>query len=135
MGAGELSLAILENHLRELRRRPLTQEIMRWELAERSELTDALARAREEEGLDLLALEPLKRPPHPDMDLPAVGAILHAGITYLVLRAKTADAYLGLDLGPEGDWGRVERALTDLIESYFSRPRDSARETENGVES
>lgn len=127
---GELSLAILKNHLRSLREKPLTQEIMRWELAERNELTDALARAREEEGLDLLALEPLKNPPRPDMDIPAVAAILHAGLTYLVLRAKTADAYLGLDLSPHGDWDRVEKALTDLVRSYFNRPVSRGLETE-----
>lgn len=124
--------AILTGHLRELRRRPLTQEIMRWELSVRNELTDELAAAREAtadsfveswgDGRDRAALA----------DLMAVGAIIHAGISFLVLRAKTADVYMGVDLTSEEGWERVERAIGQLVEGYFSR---SARARDNEEES
>lgn len=121
---------ILRNHVRQLRSRPVTQEIMRWELLERNEMTDQLARAREETTghyLDLVRLnggEPQTR------DLLAVAAVLYAGLTYLVLRAKTADVYMGVDLDSEDGWQRLEKAADDLVTAYFGNLPGMAREEE-----
>jgi AcrR family transcriptional regulator len=101
---------------RALRSRPLTQEIMRWELLERNELTDALARHREEQGARLFDLFEGGR----DVDIRAVGSLLAAGQTYLVLRSKTADVYNGLNLNSEEDWSRLERAASFLLDAAFT---------------
>ena len=103
---------------RALRKRQLTQEIMRWELLERNELTDALARHREDQGNQLIG--PLEVPGGPDIR--AIGSILSAGQTYLILRAKTADVYNGLDLTSEEGWARIERAISFLVDSALSAP-------------
>lgn len=103
---------------RALRKRQLTQEIMRWELLERNELTDALARHREEQGNQLIG--PLEQPGGPDIR--AIGSILSAGQMYLILRAKTADVYNGLDLKSEEGWARIERAISFLVDSALSSP-------------
>ncbi|MBI5086119.1 MAG: TetR/AcrR family transcriptional regulator [Acidobacteria bacterium] len=97
--------------LRWLREHPLTLEIMRWELLERNELTRALARRREEFAARLMCTFH----PEPDIDLAALGAVLAAGSTYLLLRARTSDAYNGLHLDSEQDWRRLEAALDALI--------------------
>jgi hypothetical protein len=102
---------------RALRRRPLTQEIMRWELLERNELTYALARHREEQGSRLF--QQIEESDESAVDIRAVGSLLAAGLTYLILRSKTADVYNGLRLGSEEDWSRIERAAGFLVETAF----------------
>ena len=101
---------------RSLRKQPLTQEIMRWELLERNELTDALARSREDQGLALF--DALDR--QDDLDLRALGSLLAAGQTYLILRSKTVDVYNGLHLNSEEDWARIERATSFLVDAAFA---------------
>lgn len=106
-------VAVLKAHLHGLRRRPITQELMRWELLERNQLTDELAKFREQQGKSLLRLLSSRRK-REEPDWVALGALLHAGITYLVLRSKTADVYMGLELKSESDWLRLERAIEAL---------------------
>jgi AcrR family transcriptional regulator len=108
---------------RALRRRPLTQEIMRWELLERNELTDALARHREEEGSKLFQYFEESE----NIDIRAIGSLLAAGETYLILRSKTADVYNGLSLNSEEDWSRIERAASLLMDAAFAIHSRSCR--------
>jgi AcrR family transcriptional regulator len=121
----ELSTTILTNHLRSLRRLPIAQDIMRWELLQKNELTEELANRREQEGMELLRLLPFD-PDNPDMDAPAVGALIHAGISYLILRSKTAGSYLGVNLHSEEGWQRLEKAIQSLLKAYFMHCRQDA---------
>jgi AcrR family transcriptional regulator len=115
----ELAANLLIQFGRALRRRPVTQEIMRWELLEKNELTDALARYREEQALTLLQqFRELG-----DADVQAISAVIGAGLTYLILRAKTAADYNGLDLRKERDWKRIENAIKLVIERIADRER------------
>jgi AcrR family transcriptional regulator len=107
----ELASALLIEFERALRRRPLTQEIMRWELMERNELTDTLARYREEESaktLQLLSGVGM-------VDVAAIASLLAAGHTYLILRKKTVGVYNGLQLDEGRDWERLEDATRTLV--------------------
>lgn len=101
---------------RALRRRPLTQEIMRWELLEQNELTEALARHRERQSAKLFQgfgdLE--------GIDVPAIASLLAAGQTYLILRSKTVNIYNGIALRSEADWERIERAASALVDAAFA---------------
>jgi len=124
----DLSTLVLKGYLRELRKRVTTQEILRWELVQRNELTDELAAVREAQGLEILDLLPAAGTSSAPRDLGAVGALLHAGVMYLVLRAKTADTYMGVDLHTEEGWSRIERAIDELVETTF-------REAETGKRS
>jgi AcrR family transcriptional regulator len=102
---------------RALRKRALTQEIMRWELLERNELTDALAESREAQSATLFdGLDERE-----DIDLRAIGSLLAAGQTYLILRSKTVDVYNGLQLNSEEDWSRIERAVSFLVDAAFQK--------------
>ncbi len=118
--AADLLIEILRGHLGELRNRPTVQEIMRWELNERNALTATLAREREQRGLELLSSLPFDPSDEPDLDLAAVSAIVYAGLTHIVLRAKTTDHYVGLDLASDEGWERLSAAVEPLIRGVFA---------------
>jgi len=111
----DLAASLLIEFGRALRRRPITQEIMRWEMLENNELTDALAHYREQESMKLLSLFRDKG----SIDVRAIAALLGAGQTYLLLRAKTADVYNGLVLTKDKDWKQVEKAIGLLVGLAF----------------
>ncbi len=117
MTANERAKLLVVAFGRALRRRPLTQEIMRWELQERNELTETLARHREEQSAKLF--EDFAGPK--DIDIRALASLLAAGQTYLILRSKTADVYNGLSLNSEEDWSRIERAASSVVDAAFAK--------------
>ena len=118
MDDSQIAISLLLGHLRELTARPITQDIMRRELMEKDELTDALAEARESTTEELMTL--FSEQSRAQGDLAAVGAVIHAGISYLVLRAKTADVYMGVALDTDEGRARIEQAVRDLIGAYFA---------------
>ncbi len=116
------------NHLRALRSRKITQEIMRWELIKRNSLTDELAMSRERQGMALLESAMAEAGLPEGFDIAAPAALIHAGITYLILRSKTADVYMGLDLKSDEDWTRIEEAAARLVNvMYEEAGRESRR--------
>jgi AcrR family transcriptional regulator len=120
--AAELSIAIMRNHMQALRDMPVTQDIMREELIEANELTDKLARSRERQGIRLL--ESMKDAVDAEWDVPAFGALLHAGISYLILRSKTASDYMGIDLRTEDGWRRLCDAIEPAVRGYWKWHRE-----------
>ena len=113
--SAEAAKAIILGFGHALRRRPITKEIMRWELQEKNQLTDALAKERERQSQQWLALAPNLH----DVDLAAVASILVAGQVFLTLRAKTADTYNGINLDSESGWKRIEDAVALLSDLFF----------------
>jgi len=111
----EVAKAIMVGFGRAIRRRPITQELMRWELQERNELTDALAAEREHQSQRWFALAPDTH----GADLVAVASILAAGQVFLTLRSKTADAYNGISLRSKDGWKRIEDAVGLLSDLFF----------------
>jgi AcrR family transcriptional regulator len=112
--------AVLKGLLRGLRARPMTQEVLRWELAAPNDLTERLADVREEQGLRVLAsvIGPGQhRSAH--RDTAAVAALLSAGLTYLVLRSKSAPRWLGVALDERG-FARIERAIEQIVRRVLS---------------
>jgi AcrR family transcriptional regulator len=127
LNAVELASKLLIEFGRALRRRPITQEIMRWELLERNELTDALALYREEQGMKLIRMVKESQ----GLDLQALGSLLSAGQTYLILRAKTANVYNGLRLDKDPDWKRIEKSVAHLVQLAFGHAPGSKRQQTN----
>jgi hypothetical protein len=105
--------------MRELRKRPATLEILRWELIERNELTDELHRSREARGWELFNLLAKDLHPPEEMDIAAMAALAISGVTYLAVRAKTADTFQGVDLHTEEGWKRFEKAVDIMVNAYF----------------
>lgn len=119
LDAGERLFRMLAGQIEALRSQPEVQEIRRQELMERSELTDQLADEREQASLDFVRN---LRPPS-DVDVPAVAGVLLAGAIFLVLRAKTARSFFGIDLHSAEGWGRIEKALEFMIQRSFGTPK------------
>jgi AcrR family transcriptional regulator len=135
----EMAKVMILGFGRALRRRAITKEMLRWELQERNELTDTLAKERERQSLQWLGLAPDLR----GADLPAVASILVAGQVYLTLRAKTSDTYNGIDLHSQNGWKRIEDAVALLSDLFFQHamaaqpkaPRDVAQDPVKEVRS
>ncbi|MBN1294022.1 MAG: helix-turn-helix transcriptional regulator [Candidatus Latescibacteria bacterium] len=113
----EISKNFIRHYCNMLRKRPVTREILRWELIERNELTDSLAETREKQGLQVIALFDN----YTEIDFPVVASVITAGITYLSLRAKTANVYSGIDITSDKGWERIEQGLVSLIDKMFPK--------------
>lgn len=108
-----------------LARRPVTLELMRWELLDRNELTDVLAKHREDLGLEMLAALDAPR----DTDVVAIASLLAMAQTYLLLRTKTADSYNGIRLDTLEGQARFSNAMDHLVDLVFGDARRPARDT------
>ncbi|KAB8334238.1 TetR/AcrR family transcriptional regulator [Scytonema tolypothrichoides VB-61278] len=107
---------LLTRFLDDLQKRPITQEIMRWELLEGNELTHELAMVRDRVAIESLEFLQQKCSFPPDKDIPAISAVLIAGIVYLVLRTKVSNTFLGIDFSSPTGWQRIEGAIASLIQ-------------------
>jgi len=106
--------ALLE-YARWLRRHPYALALFRWELLESNHLTTALAACREDFARSLLARLPVKAA----IDLPALAAILAAGVTLLALRTGDESTFCGVPIEHESGWRRIEDALSLLVDSVI----------------
>ncbi len=106
---------ILIEFLHGLQQRPLTQEIILWELLERNELTDQLNLARKKVSSAVIEAIEKKGGLPPDTDIAAISAIVAAGIAYLVLRSRNIDEFVGIDLNSSEGWERIENAIALII--------------------
>ncbi|THB80709.1 MAG: TetR/AcrR family transcriptional regulator [Desulfobacteraceae bacterium] len=119
--------AMGKNFIRALRQRPVTCEIMVWEMSERNELTEELEAVRESsmvEFFNMFLAGPLeKKNEVPDSqilsadDLQAIVMLMGAAISYLVLRSRSIALYGGLDLSSDSGWQRIEQAMAKMIEA------------------
>ena len=108
---------LLVRFLRDLQQRSITQEILRWELMEGNELTQDLAQVRDRVAIDSLKFLNQKCAFPPDKDIPAISAVLIAGIVYLVLRTKVSPTFLGIDFSSPLGWQRIEAAILSLVQA------------------
>lgn len=108
---------LLVRFLHDLQQRVITQEILRWELLEGNELTQELAQVRDRMAIDSLKFLSQKHPFPSDKDIPAVSAVLIAGIVYLVLRSKVSPTFLGIDFSSTSGWQRIEAAISSLVQA------------------
>ncbi len=91
------------------------QEILRWEVVNKNEITDALAAERENQSIWLLnQIEKVIE--SEETDMPALTAILAGGISYLILRAKHASLVNGIDIKTEEGWRRIEKTLSQIVD-------------------
>lgn len=113
------SVALLKGYLRELRKNPAAQEILKEELIRRDGLACETAESREIQGKELIESLSIDTSVTDVMDLTAVGALLSAGMTYLLLRSSTTGKYLGMDLNSEKEWDRIEKTMEYIVNAVF----------------
>lgn len=123
--AGWAALA-MARHTGAIRSRPITQEILVWELIEANPLTDALAIVREERVAELLRRVASKVGAPPDVSVRALVALFGAAATYLVLRTRTYSHYVGFDLREDESWAQFARTIAESIRA-LAPPADPNR--------
>jgi len=106
------------NFLRGIQQRPLTQEVMAWEMVQRNDLTEELEIIRETR---MLRFAELFLPAEgARVDLMAIMAIFGAGISYLICRSRKIRWYNGIDLDNENGWQRIEAAVGQMVKGIMT---------------
>lgn len=118
---GDRAVAFLQAFAREVRAHPEALEVMRWELVEENALTRRMAEVREAAGLEDLRALALPAAQAEAVDVPAVAAVLTAGLLHLALRARSAPAWLGVPLRTDDGWKRLEAAAGTLARRALNR--------------
>lgn len=104
---------VVGSYVHHLRIRPLTREILAWELIERNEVTARLEDVRERRGLALMGALAAGLPA--SVDLPAVSAILAGGVHYLLVRSRRIRVFNGIDLRTDEGWSRLTVAARAML--------------------
>lgn len=103
---GWLELA-MRRHVAWLKERPVTLEIMAWEMVERNELTMALSAVREARGMEAMERVARRFVLPPGLDLAALVALFAAATNYLLVRSRGIRHFQGLDLRRDDGWERL----------------------------
>ncbi len=103
--------SLLQKHIQEIQNRPLSQEIMAWELSDHNQLTIALARTRAERGM-LLVKEIRSLFNNPTIDIGGILGIFGASVNYLIIRTR----HLPQEKAKE-EWWRFEQSLANLLKN------------------
>lgn len=105
------------NFLRGIRKRPLTLEVMAWEMVQRNDLTEELEIIRETRMLRFA--EMFIPTEGARVDLMSVIGVIGAGISYLVCRARRVRWYNGIDLHDETGWQRIETGIQQIVKAII----------------
>jgi len=116
----ERAAAALLAFARAAREDPQALEVMRWELVEDNALTRRLAELRESAGIADLARIGIDDEQARAVDLPAVAAVLSAGLLHIALRARTAPRWLGIPIRTKQGWARLEHAAAALVRNALA---------------
>ncbi len=110
-----------EHFIDELRRRPLTLEVLAAEVAERNALTAILEAEREQWGQEasrMLGGAGLQARPHAG----TLTLLLVAGVQYLLLRSRHIRIFGALDIRTDEGWQSVKDAVRALASQLFGEP-------------
>lgn len=122
----ELSAILAVNYLRHLLRRPVTCEILAWELVEAGETASTLEQLREDTARKFMQiLSPIREEGlAAGRDPDASSTLITAAINYLGIRSRKPGMFNGIDLSKEEEWERIEVVMKGMIKSWIhSRKR------------
>ncbi len=103
---------LLKRHAEALQSKPLTLEIMAWELSQQNNLTVALARTRAERGM-LLVKKIRANYQNPSIDIGGILGVFGAAINYLVIRTRRSPPQYMTE-----EWWRLEQTIAKLLEAH-----------------
>lgn len=103
---------LLKRHAEALQARPLTLEIMAWELSEQNNLTVALARTRAERGMALVK-KIRAHYQNPNIDIGGILGVFGAAINYLVIRTRRSPSQYMTE-----EWWRLQQTISKMLEAY-----------------
>lgn len=101
-----------------LRKRPLTLDILAWELLERNELTRQLEDIRIK--TILFYFEQLEAIPDDD-NLTTIVVLMSGAVNHLILRSRISSSVGGIDLESERGWERINAGIDLLLKGIFKR--------------
>jgi len=112
-----------------IQRRPVTRELLAWEMTERNDLTAAFGELRETRTRELI--ERLELTEEEGADAEAVLALILGAVEYLVTLSRAPPSlsprrYAGIDLSSLSGWKRV----VDAIELIFDRTMEVKGQSE-----
>jgi len=107
---------LLKRHIKAVQKRPLTQEIMAWEMSDQNALTRALSRIRTEQGM-LLVKQVRRYYDNPAIDVGGILGIFGAAINYLVIRTRHANSEYEKE-----EWWRLEHTISSLLSCQTGKP-------------
>ena len=110
MPIAESVAQVLINFTRALRRRPVTLEIMAWEMVEQNELTEVLRNVRENMAIRIFN-EFGKKLADTNADIAAMTTLLSAAVSYILLRSRDTKIYNTLDIRSDKGWERIEKSI------------------------
>ncbi|MDW7695615.1 TetR/AcrR family transcriptional regulator [Flammeovirgaceae bacterium SG7u.111] len=96
------------------------QELLRWGLVDKNNLTEALALEHAEVAKKILSYF-AKVSEKAGIDVYAIGAITISSINYLALHSKTNDTFGSIHLNTEEGKKRIEKGIIDLMELVFDK--------------
>ena len=100
---------LLKRHLEALQARPLTLEIMAWEMSTQNNLTNALARTRGERGMALVKTIRANYQ-NPNIDIGGILGVFGAAINYLVIRTRKSEPQHMTE-----EWWRLQQTIAKLL--------------------
>jgi AcrR family transcriptional regulator len=98
-----------------IRQRPITQEILRWEIIDHNELTKEFAAIRTRVAMECLNFINQQYPFPPELDTLALSTIILSSVVYITLRTETNPYYLGMDFSDPKNWDRINKMVTSII--------------------
>ena len=100
---------LLKRHIKAIQQRPLTQEIMAWEMSSSNALTQHLNRIRTEQGM-LLVKQVRLHFNQPNLDVGGILGIFGAAINYLIMRTRHSHSEYEKE-----EWWRLENTISSLL--------------------
>lgn len=108
----EILQTLLKRHAEALQAKPLTLEIMAWEMSEQNNLTVALARTRAERGMQLV--KKIRAFYHnPNIDIGGILGVFGAAINYLVIRTRRSPPQHMTE-----EWWRLQHTISKMLTAY-----------------
>ncbi len=103
-----------------LRNRPLTLNIMAWEIVEANELTRELEVVREQSIMEFFRMFFFSE--EKGRELQTTIVLVGAAVSYLMIRSDHIDLYGGLGLATDEDWKKIEDGIDTIIRGVLSLP-------------
>lgn len=116
----DMTVAIMQRFIHAVKKRPITLEVMLWEMVDRNPLTEAFVQVRVQvmESIYKQLGKPIADAPK-ELDINAIIACFGSAMIYLHLRAKQVKSFYGVDLQSDEGWQRVEVMLERMIRGGF----------------
>jgi len=109
---------VSKNYLYAIRKRPLTLEILRWEMVQQSILTQALDNQREEVSRKLIPM--LIDPSQENTNYFTLSTIITSAINYLSCRSRDTQFFNGIDIQSKEGWDLLEESINTMIIKVLS---------------